>query len=320
MSKKTKIWLVIGALLVLLGAAIFAAAMMSFKWDFKKLSTAKYETNTYEIGESFKDISVVTNTADIELVPSENSKVKVVCYEEQNAKHFAAVKDGALVIEIVDERKWYEHIGINFENPKLTVYLPKGEYGALSLKGHTGDAAIPEGFKFQSIDIAQSTGDVVNCADALEAVKIKTDTGDISIQNISAQALDISVSTGRVNVADVNCEGTVKIGVSTGKTDIDGLNCKNLISSGSTGDISLKDAVAAEKFFVERSTGDVKFEKSDAAEIFIKTDTGSVSGTLLTDKVFVTESDTGKIKVPNSVSGGRCEITTDTGNIKISID
>ena len=70
---------------------------------------------------------------------------------------------------------------------------------------------------------------------------------------------------------------------------------------------------------IKRSTGDVKFDGSDAAEIFIKTDTGDVTGSLLTDKVFITQTDTGNIDVPKTVNGGRCEISTDTGDIKISV-
>ena len=319
MSKATKIALVVGALLVLLGGAIFAAAMISFKWDFKKLSTTNYQTNEHQITESFSDVSILTDTADIKLLPSENSQVKVVCREEENAKHAVSVKDGALTVEVVNEKKWYQHIGINFESPKVTVYLPAGEYGALSIKGNTGATEIAEDFTFKSIDIEQDTGSVSSYADTLENIKIKTDTGAVRIQDVSAQAVDVSVSTGKVSLTNLNCEGTLKIGVSTGKTVIDWVKCKNLISSGSTGSLTLKDTVATEKFFIERSTGDIKFENSDASEIFVKTDTGDVSGTLLTDKVFITETDTGKIKVPNSISGGRCEITTDTGDIIISV-
>jgi len=63
----------------------------------------------------------------------------------------------------------------------------------------------------------------------------------------------------------------------------------------------------------------VVFEGCDAGEIYVDTDTGDVSGTLLSDKVFIVKTDTGKIDVPNSISGGRCEIETDTGDVKISI-
>jgi DUF4097 and DUF4098 domain-containing protein YvlB len=81
----------------------------------------------------------------------------------------------------------------------------------------------------------------------------------------------------------------------------------------------LENVIATEKISVERTTGDVKFAFCDAGEIFVKTDTGDVTGSLLTDKVFITETDTGKIHVPKLTTGGRCEISTDTGDIKISI-
>ena len=61
------------------------------------------------------------------------------------------------------------------------------------------------------------------------------------------------------------------------------------------------------------------FDACDAAEIYVKTDTGDVTGTLLSDKKFFAESDTGKVSVPKSVTGGRCEISTDTGRIDITV-
>ena len=65
----------------------------------------------------------------------------------------------------------------------------------------------------------------------------------------------------------------------------------------------------------ERSTGNVNFENSDAAGICVKTSTGDVTGTLLTEKVFTAETSAGSISVPDTKTGGKCEITTSTGNI-----
>lgn len=319
MSKRAKIWLVIAASLVLIGCIIFGGVMAMLKWDFTKLSTNKYETNNYEINENYKNISIITNTADIVLVPFENSKSSVVCYEQKNVKHSVAVKDGTLVIEVVDSRKWYEHISIGFDTLKITVYIPQGEYGSLSISSSTGDVEIPDDLKFESIDISTSTGDIKNYASTSKAIKIKTSTGGIHVENLFAGALDLSVSTGDVIAKSITCEGDIKINVSTGRTKLTDVTCKNVTSNGSTGDISLKNVIAVEKISIERSTGDVKFEGSDAAEIFIKTNTGDVEGSLLTDKVFITKTDTGRINVPNSITGGRCEITTDTGDIKINI-
>ena len=111
----------------------------------------------------------------------------------------------------------------------------------------------------------------------------------------------------------------IKITVSTGKAYLTDVKCKNLVSWGDTGDISLTSVIAPEKLYLERDTGDITFEKCDASDICIKTSTGDVKGTLLTEKIFVAQTSTGKIDVPKTVSGGRCEITTSTGSIKINI-
>ncbi len=212
------------------------------------------------------------------------------------------------------------HIGLNFGSPRITVYLSKAEYASLLIRENTGDIEIPKGFTFKDVDISLSMGDSDFCASASDGIKIKTSTGDIRAENISAGALDLSVSTGKVTVSDATCEGDVKIGVSTGDATLTGVSCKSVTSSGSTGDISLNHVIATERFSIERSTGDVKFDGSDAAEIFVKTDTGDVTGSLLTDKVFITQTDTGDVDVPKTATGGRCEITTDTGAVRIKID
>ncbi len=319
MRKRTKVWLIIAASLVLIGCIIFGGALAMLRWDFTKLSTVKYETNHYEINEDYKNISIITKTADIVLVPSEEQKNSVVCHEQKNAKHSVTVKDGTLIIEIVDTRKWYEHIGIFFETPKITVCIPQGEYGTFSVKSSTGDVEIPKEFKFKSVDISERTGNVTNYASVSEAIKIKTSTGNIRVENISAGSLDLSVFTGKVTAVGVSCVGDVTVGVSTGKADLSNITCKSVISSGNTGDISLNSVIATEKFSIERSTGDVIFEGSDAAEIFVETDTGDVIGTFLSEKVFITETSTGKISVPKTTSGGKCEITTSTGDVRIDV-
>lgn len=314
-----KIWLVIAAVLVILGLIMFVSVMTVYNWDFTKLSSVKYEQNTYEISEEFEHISIETNTADIVLLPSEDGKCKVNFFEEEKQNHSVTVENGTLVIQVVDTREWHDYIGINFSTSKITVYLPNSEYNMLAIKESTGDIQVPSNFKFESVDITASTGDVKHYSSS-ETVKIKTSTGDIRVENISANSLDLSVSTGKVTVSGAICEGDVKINVSTGKTYLIDTKCKNLISSGNTGDISLRSVIAMEKLSIERSTGDVKFEGCDASEIFVKTDTGDVKGTLLSDKVFIAFSDTGRIDVPKTTIGDICEITTNTGDIKMLIE
>lgn len=111
-------------------------------------------------------------------------------------------------------------------------------------------------------------------------VNVTTSTGDIALRDLSAGTLDVTVSTG---------------------------------------DVTLTNVVAA-KLSITSSTGDVRFDSTDAAEIAVKTSTGDVTGNLRTAKVFVTKTSTGDVRVPNTASGGKCTITTSTGDIRITVD
>ncbi len=317
--RSTRIWLIIAASLVLIGSIILGGVMTMIKWDISKLSTAKYETNNYEISEKYTDILIVTNTADVVLVPSESEKTTVLCHEQNNIKHSVSVKDDALTIEVEDTRKWYEYIGINIGTPKITVTVPAKEYGTLSVRSDTGKVEVAKEFTFENVDISGNTGNVTNYACASGNVKIKTTTGSITVENISASNLELSVSTGNITVSDVICENDVKVNVSTGKTNLGDIKCKNLTTVGSTGNVSLKNVITSEKLSVKRTTGKINFDRCDAAELAVSASTGNVYGTLLSEKVFLCESSTGKVSVPKTTSGGRCEITTSTGDIIIEI-
>ena len=123
-----------------------------------------------------------------------------------------------------------------------------------------------------------------------------------------------------MTASGISCHGDVKVKVTTGNTHLTDMTCRSLISDGNTGSIYLKNVVASERFLIERSTGDVRFEACDAVEISIKTDTGDVKGSVLSDKVFVIKTDTGDYEGPETTTGGKCSIQTDTGDIKIFIE
>lgn len=319
MSRGTKVWLIIAMIFVIAGMIIFGGVMVAFQWDFTKLSTVKYETNETEVKEKYDNISVITSTADVVLVPSDDES-SVVCYEQKNLKHFVEVEDGTLIIRVEDTRKWYEHIGIHFGTPKITIRVPQTVLGTLSVKSSTGAVSIPKDFEFKSIDVSATTGAVHCFASASDDIKIKLSTGGIHMKHVSAKSVSLSVTTGNVTVDSLSCKEDFAISVSTGKTDLKNITCSSLASTGSTGDVTMKKVIVTGKLALKRSTGDVKFESCDAGEIVIKTDTGDVKGSLQSEKIFFAHSDTGRVSVPKTTTGGKCDITTDTGDIKITIE
>ena len=321
MRRATKVCIIVAASLMLMGALVLGVGLALGGGETIRFGGVEYVEHEYRIDYEFENISIKCKTADINFLPSSDSAARVVCSESDNLRYtVSANAEGTLEIELVDSRKWYEHISFfSIGKSEINVYLPAGEYGALSIEGSTGDVDIPEEFAFESVDVSLNTGDVECYASAKGLLKIKASTGDIHLEGVTAGALELSVSTGRVSVSSVKCEGDVSLKVSTGKADLVGVDCKSFFSTGDTGGLVMKDVVAEGIFSIERSTGDVSFDGCDAAEIYVTTDTGDVRGSLLSAKVFITETDTGKVDVPKSTTGGRCEIKTDTGDVKITV-
>ena len=270
------------------------------KWDFTKLSTDSIVVNEHIIEESFTHLSIHTDTAQVQVVPTAGNAVRVTCRQWAKEKHTVTVQDGTLSIEVVDTRKWYDHIGIHMDSPTVTVELPIGEYGNLTVRGSTGDVDIPPDFRFATADIALSTGCIHYQAPANGTVTLKTDTGRIRVEDVTVGVLDVTVSTGQ--------------------TQLVGVRCDSLTSVGNTGSIGLQDVIVAEAMNIRRSTGDVTLTDCDSGEMVITTNTGDVEATLLRGKTFVTHTDTGRVTVPDIHGGGRCEITTDTGDIRVEIN
>lgn len=322
---KTKKWIIMAICFILAGCIIFVGIMSILDWDFNSLDTTEYKVRVHRIEENFKNISIDANESDIIFV-KENKDCLVTIKQQSKVEYTVAVQNETLKIAINDTRKWYERISVfSFKTPQITVSLPQDKYDSLLINSSTGDIQIPKDFAFEKVDIKASTGDVDCKAASVIDLKIKLSTGNINIENtivgenVIAGNMNLTTSTGSINVKSVDCSGKFEANVSTGTINLTNIKCEDLISNGNTGDMTLTSVVATNNFNITRSTGDIKFDGCDADELYIKTSTGDVSGNLLTDKVFVCETDTGNVSVPKTTEGGKCEITTDTGNIKIEI-
>lgn len=320
MKRAAKAWMIVAAVLIGIGAILFVSVMAANHWDFSAIANVHYETRTVAVDDAFTGISVRSDTADVMLVPSSDGKCRVELYENEKVRHTVSVNDGVLTVGENDTRKWFERIAFSFGSPKITVYLPETAYETLLIRERTGDVQIPADFIFDSIDITANTGDVSCFASCSGSIAIRTDTGDIRIENGSAESLTLSVTTGEAGVRSFTCEKGIDLTVTTGDAYLSDVTCESLTSTGDTGDITLRNVIVSERISIERDTGDVRFEKCDAGEIDIETDTGDVTGSLLSDKVFITKSDIGDVNVPETTSGGTCRITTDTGDIRITVE
>ena len=318
-TKRTKKSIIIAVVLIAIGMLFFIGVCIVMKFDFSKLSTITYETNTYTADKDFRNIEINVTETDILFKPSADGNCSVVCFEHEKVKHSVFVRNDTLHIVVDDTRKWYDYITLFQKSLSMTVYLPSEKYELLKIDSHTGDITIPALFTFGNVDITESTGDIVCNASVTETLRSKTSTGTINLNKIQAKNIDLCVSTGHIAVSSVICKETISAEVSTGDTTLTDVTCQNFISTGSTGNITMKNTISSDKFTIKRSTGDIHCENCDAGQISLNTSTGDINGTLRSEKIFAARTSTGTVHVPDTASGGKCEITTSTGDIHINL-
>lgn len=300
MKNSTKAMLITAVVLIALGLIGAITVMGVADWDVNYFGKSQYKTETVSIYEKFDSILINANSEDIKIAASEDMKCSVVFVQNKSFETSAEVKDGTLIISSADTRKWYEHINFFWnKNQKIEVYLPNTEYSGLTVNAGTSDIKTDSKLKFENVNITASTGDVNLSSSVTKKLDIKLSTGDIGIKNSSL--------------------GEARLTVTTGDVMLNNIKCRSLTSFGSTGDIDLKNVVATEKFYLKRSTGDIYFAGCDAAEIEAKTSTGDITGSLLSEKIFFTKTSTGDVKVPESMSGAKCDVETSTGDIILKI-
>ena len=279
--RKFKIFIVIiGVLLLLVGGGLLAVSIVkadSNKEELKSITT--------EVKESFTDLSVNVDQANVEIKKSTDSVCKVEAQETEKLHYVIEVKSGKLTITDNDTRDWYEKYFFNFRffNVKVTVYIPFDEFNNINIKSSTGSVIIHDSFKYNT--------------------------------------LSIESTTGRIEFYNAIVAGDIKLKSSTGSISVNNVKSANLEANSSTGEIGLKNYIASNSFKLETSTGGISFEECDAKSIIVKSHTGGVHGILLTPKKFNCTSSTGGINVPNSddTAEGTCVISTSTGGIHVSI-
>lgn len=318
MNRAKRNWLIAGIVLIVVGVLLFGAAMAIQHFDFRKLNTWEGETRVCFIQEDFTDVRIRLDTQALELIPSEDGECRVIFTVDKKANPVAVASGGVLVIQVKDERKWYERIGISVGEEKVTLCLPKERYESLTVETDTGSVRVPGSFSFREGQITGDTGSVrweAPCADRLE---IALHTGAVRVEASETGDLRLRTTTGSILARGMEAKA-VHVEADTGDVVLEDLRCASLEGKTDTGELTLRRTVADAAFDLHTDTGDVRLDDCDAAELTIRTNTGDVTGTLRTAKVFFTKTNTGDVDVPRSAAGGPCDITTDTGDIRIDL-
>ena len=318
--RKRILSILIGLILVIIGGVICYSALTQINFDFSALNVVQYQTESCEVSEEFQSIRIQGDALDVDFETSADGKCHLLFSDSVKGKHSAVVEEGTLVIQMTDDREWYEHFGVNVGGPKVTLFLPKAKYAGLSVDVSDGRIEIPAGVAFENMNIELGAGEVDCRAQAEQSVEIRMGAGDLSLSEMSASSVSLSTATASVNLKNVKIDGKLKIQVSTGDVSLQEVSCENLQYEGSLSEAWLERVIAKETIQIKNTSGDVTFHKCDATSLKVVTTSGDVEGTVLSEKTFHANSVSGSVKVPKSDSGGSFEITTVSGDVQMEIE
>lgn len=318
MKTKKKVSIIIAVLSLIAGLIISFCALIAINFDFSELNTLNYVTNTHMIEETFENIRIDGAECDIRFVLTTDGS-KVVCTEGDKIYHTVEVANDTLTIQRIDSRKWYEHIGIYWGKMEIVVYLPKNEYETLFAKSLSGNIEISDEFSFNDVQISNTSGNVRCLASAKDELTIKTVSGDLYVGDTISKSIDLQSTSGNVIVLSAKTEADFKVNTVSGDIELTDVECENSTADTTSGSVNFSNVISSDTMNIKSVSGNINLVDSDADSLSIKTTSGDVSGSLLTEKIFITDTESGVVDVPISTNGGKCEIKTTSGNIEFSI-
>lgn len=319
MRNAKKISIIVAVISVAAGLMISFCALAAVGFDLSKLVTVKYETNTYLVSEDFKNITMEVAASDIYLLRSEDERCRVICTDDEKVSYNVTVEKNTLKIVRVDHRRWYEHIGFGWEEMQIEVYLPQSTYESLYLKSVSGDIEVSESLSFFDAEVKSTSGDIRYLASTENDLTIRTVSGDLYAGNVTARSIDVQSTSGDVKVASVVAEDRVYTKTTSGDIELSNIKCGDMTVDTTSGSIELSDVITSYNIRVESTSGDIDLNRCDAESLWLKSISGDVFASLLTEKMVRTDTVSGDVEVPMLTSGGKCEVKTTSGDIKIFI-
>lgn len=340
MSKRRtfiKIFVILGAILLVAGVAVFVGGMTAGGWDFSILNTVRYTQKSYDAEGAVTSVHIEYSNAAIAVEYSETAETVHIDYpvrlnerDEESAQIEITEEGGTLaVIEHVDWEKNLFQWSLG-NSPAVRVVLPAGQNIALDLYTQNGSISLnADGEALPSLDLHSNNGSIsasgaltvaedatfstsngsveVSGVSAAGDLTLRTSNGSVRAENISADSLEARSSNGSLRLADIAAADSLTAKTAHGSVELFGdITAKMLTVSTSAGDIAMHDGMI------------------DAQEIAMTTELGSIEAEgsafagAQSDYTVLVSTGLGESNVSDSVGGNRkLTLSTGMGDIRV---
>ena len=272
-NKSLKIILVLLLSIVAIGLGIFLYILINtdFKFDANFIRTFNNSSNTLiesKECDEVNNIYINSNVADVYIEHSEDNKIKVELYSDNNKSHNISLVDNDLKIELEEDTKKT----FLTKQARIVLYVPSDYDNAFDITNKVGDIK-SSGYENATFKVSLTTGDVK--VDKANILDVKAITGDI--KNNQVNKVKVDCTTGDIKLGKVNKKLELK--TATGDVKIDNIILIEDSSINTTiGDVKINNK---NNIYVETDvkTGDVNINKNNRfanATLYIKVTTGDI--------------------------------------------
>ena len=319
MRKGKKIALWAAGILIVLGAVLGVGATLLGDLTLESLDAQELVTETVPIHGDFKNISINDSFSNIHFLPSEDDTCKLVFTRLTDVTYSAEVEGDTLTILGQDGREWYEMIQFGSGSPwgdlEMVVYLPKTQYGDLTILSGAGNLNIPENFVFDTAFLVTASGCVTFRGGVERTLTLQTASGDILAENVRVESLTANSSSGTIALNTVTVGENLSLDTTSGDVDLTAVECGELRINSTSGEVECQNVLAGRTMQIQTASGEIDVVNCDASHVKLTSSSGDITGTLRTPKVYHADSDSGNVEVPRTTTGGPCEIYTSSGDI-----
>lgn len=257
-------------------------------------------TKNYSVSGSFSSISVTEYYADVELRVSRDGSTSVTTRDTEDVTHTVQVINGTLTVSRPEPSLGQRVFHDDDNEPKVILYLPAGDYGALTVNTTSGDVESSRQLNFATANLTTASGDIEIAGSVTQSLVFHSTSGDVDISSPAA--------------------GAVQVNTTSGDVELTGASIQSLSALTVSGDVDLERTTASGVIEINTTSGDIDLERSDAASLTLSTTSGDVEGSLLTGKTFSASSTSGRVSVPASTAGaGACNVSTTSGSIRLTV-
>lgn len=197
-AKKISLW----AAVALIGGGILLllAAVLAVKGDFTRFNTVQFTAASHEVEEPFDNIRIDGAECDILFALSEDGTGRVECMDAENVNTAVSVEDGTLTVKRIDNRAWYDCLGVSWGPQAIVVYLPLRDYQSLFVRTASGNVEIGAPFRFSEAELNSSSGILSFSAFVEHTLTVQTSSGNILVQNVVADQIQGTSVSGNMEL------------------------------------------------------------------------------------------------------------------------